>query len=274
MKKIENETLKIKGLKNEYTFIHISDAHLSYTKEDAPEEEKEMCKEHTLEWSRNGKTPLEAFDDVVDYVNTEKPDALFMTGDCVDYASKNNSAYLKEQIEKMNTEVLYVYGNHESVNYADKTKDHKYYYPLYNDLMEGNPSYRLKDYGDLLVCVIDDADKKITKEQIDFLKEQIEKNLPIILLIHIPVSTDTLKEPVECKWGEGAMSYFALDGDNPIDTTVEFCELINAKDNNIAAVFAGHIHTPYKGKLKNGTTMYVAGTAYGGYARKIKVIPE
>ena len=274
MRKIENETLKIKGLKREYTFIHISDAHLSYAPFGADDEEKALCLEHTEEWTRDGKTPLESFDEVCEFVNDEKPDALFITGDCVDYASENNSSYLKAQIGKMNTEVLYVYGNHESVNYKEKPENPKIYYPLYEDLMKGSPAYWVKDYGDLLVCAVDDADKKITKEQLDFLKKQIARNIPILLLIHIPISTATIKEPIENKWGEGAMSYFALDGDNPCSETVEYCELIKKADNNIAAIFTGHIHTPYKGEFSNGRIMYAAGAAFDGYARKITVLPE
>lgn len=274
MKIIENEVLKVKGLKKEYTFLHVSDAHLSYAPENASEDEKSLCKEHTEEWTRDGRTPQESFSRVVDFVNREKPDALFITGDCVDYASESNSKYLKEQTEKIDADVLYVLGNHESVNYREKADDTKIYYPLYKDMMSGNPSFWVKDYGDLLIVGMDDADKKITKEQISMLKEQIVRDIPIILLIHIPVSTETIKEPVENKWGEGAMSYFALDGDNPIDTTVEFCELLKQKDNNIAAVFAGHIHTPYKGEIAPGKMMYVAGSVFDGYIRKITVKPE
>lgn len=274
MRKIENEVLKIKGLKKEYTFIHISDAHLSYAPFDADEEEKSLCREHTEEWTRDGKTPLESFEEVVEFVNEEKPDALFITGDCVDYASENNSAYLKTQFGRMNTEVLYVYGNHESVNYKKKPLNPKIYYPLYEDMMNGKPSCRVKDYKDLLIVIIDDADKKITKEQLDFLKKQTERNIPILLLIHIPISTATIKEPIENKWGEGAMSYFALDGDNPCDETIEFCEFLKRNDNNIAAIFTGHIHTSYKGEFSNGRMMYAAGAAFDGYARKIKVLPE
>lgn len=274
MRKIEDETLKIKGLKKEYTFIHISDAHLSYAPKSADDEEKSLCKEHTEEWTRDGKTPLESFEEVVEFVNSEKPDALFITGDCVDYASENNSSYLKKQIDKINTDVLYVYGNHESVNYKQKPLNPKIYYPLYENMMNGTPQYWVKDYGDLLICAIDDSDKNITSEQLDFLKKQMERNIPILLLIHIPFSTATIKEPIENKWGEGAMSYFALDGDNPCDETVEFCELLKKEDNNIAAIFTGHIHTSYKGEFSNGRMMYAAGTAFDGYARRIKVLPE
>ena len=235
---------------------------------------KSLCKEHTEAWSRDGKTPRELFDVAASYINEENPDALFVTGDCVDYVGENNANYLKEQFAKINTDVLYVLGNHESVNYREKVENPKIYYPLYECITDGNPSFWVKDYGDLLIVGIDNSDKKITKEQIAMLKEEIKRNIPIILLMHIPVSTATIKEPIENKWGEGAMSYFALDGDNPIDTTVEFCELLKEKDNNIAAIFTGHIHTPYKGEFANGKMLYAAGTVFDGYVRKIEVLPE
>lgn len=262
-------TVTIPGLKNTYTFLHISDAHLAYAYPEESEYDKKMAADQAVRWTEALVPPNEAFDDMTVYAKEIGADALMVAGDCADYISEGTVRYIKEKALASGVEMLYVYGNHEGSRY-DKKTDQRSYYPMYASLMQGDPSFWVKDYGEMLIVGVDDSDKKITAEQIEKLKEQIARNIPIILLVHIPLRTEAIEEPVMKKWGTS----FMLGTDDDTELTKEFCKLVKAEKSNIKAIVAGHIHFAHEGEFAPNRMQYVSAPAYNHFARIITVKGE
>lgn len=268
---IENETIIIPGLKREYNFLHISDVHIAYATRDDNEADRKMAQEHVKKWSPIGVAPIDAFAEALKYTDEVCPDALFITGDAVDYIHDSNVKLLKEMLSEVHTPVHYVYGNHEAGSYVAKISDKRAYYPYYKDLMHGSPDFWCEDYGEFLVIGMDDSEKKITENQLAEFKKRSQRGLPIILTLHIPFYTDDIAAPVKKFWGENGDLQFTLGAANADDVTREFCELVKSPESNVAAVLAGHTHFKYKGEFAPGRIQYVAAPTFRQYMRKITV---
>lgn len=271
--KVETVSLKIPGIKRSYTFYHISDGHVMLLNPDESESERQWAENHLANWYGGNGHPAEAMAEVVDYIKEAGGDGLMIAGDCVDYISDLNVAAVKEQLARLDMDVLYVYGNHEGASYTRTIPDTKVYYPCYEDIMFGNPSYWVKDYGEFLVVGLDNSEKKITEKQMDFMKAQIARNLPIILLIHVPFFTDAIEAPVQKHWGEQGYVYFTFGNEESDESAKEFCRLVKDPESHVAAIFAGHVHFAHAGEFAPGRMQYTSAPSFSRYIRKVVVDP-
>ena len=269
MKTLDHVTLTIPGLKKTYTFLHISDAHIAVAYSDDTAEDKALAEKHALRWTNADIPPVACFEKAISCAEEVQADALFITGDCADYISDSNVKYIKEKSTSSSVEFLYAYGNHECGDYFKPVLNPRAYYSEYASLMMGTPDFWVKDYGDLLVIGVDDSDLVITPEQLSKLKEQISRNIPIVLLLHIPLCTESIFQPVMEAWG----SSFMLGTDEDSDTVKEFCNLVKSPDSNICAICAGHTHFSHVGEFAPGRMQYVAAACFFDYARKITLVP-
>ncbi|MBQ7924304.1 MAG: metallophosphoesterase [Clostridia bacterium] len=270
---VEKQILKLRGIKNTYTFFHISDAHIVYARDTDDEADKQLAAEHTDKWNIADIPPIEAFYQALALVKAQRNDGLFITGDCVDYIHPSCIEHLKETLTATGLELFYVYGNHEGGSYVETVPDTHVYYPYYKSLMRGTPACWVKDYGEMLIVGIDDSDREITHEQYDFLESQIARNLPIILLLHIPLYTESLAPSVREKWGRDGVQYFTLGSENDTPLTQAFCKRIQAADSNVQAVFAGHTHVSHTGEFAEGRLQFVAAPTFEKYIRKTVIEP-
>ncbi|MBQ2726628.1 MAG: metallophosphoesterase [Clostridia bacterium] len=266
---IEKTTVRIPGLTKRYTFCHISDVHVAYARPDEPKEAREMAEKHAQRWSPNGILPVDALDAALNHADRIHADGVFLCGDCADYLSDGTAAYLHDRIARTETEVFFVCGNHEGGDYYKKVEDLRVCYPVYADLMYGSPAFWVRDMGEFLIIGMDDSDKNIRREQISALEEQLERGKPIVLLIHIPVYTAAIDPPVRTQWGPGGCDYFTLGLPHDPPLSREFCKLLSQKDNNIAAIFAGHIHLAHEGEFAPGKMQYTSAPTFTGYLREV-----
>jgi len=273
MLQVENIELKVKGIKKSYSFIHTSDAHIAYAYPNEPESERELAKVHTKKWQSGDITPYEYFSDLIDYTNESDVDGLIIAGDCVDYISEGCFKYIKDKFDTLNKDLLYVYGNHESARYYDHS-DHFEHYPDYAPLMHGDPSFWVKDYGDLLVVGLDNSygKERIKEAHIAKLKEQCARNIPILLIMHIPITTESNYETIKNMWGNDAYFFFGTEEDAPLSR--EFASFVMSENNNIAAIFAGHEHLSHNGEFSFGRMQFISAPTYKGCIKKVTLIPE
>jgi len=265
----ENTAVKISVLKNTYNFVHVSDSHISVYDQDSTADEIEFANKHAKQWSVPGLDQKQAFCDAVEYADKSNADGLMVTGDCVDFIYKPNLDYVKEKFAAMKTELLYVPGNHETGDYDFKPSRAGISEPFisnYNDLMFGDPSFWVKDFGELLIIGIDDSTRCVSESQLSRLKEQSKRGLPIILLMHIPLNTEAITPAVIAKWGEGGLSHFTLGHEKHDDITKEFCKFVKSTESNVEAVIAGHSHLPenHHGEFAPGRYQHVAVPTFTG----------
>ncbi|MCQ2432892.1 MAG: metallophosphoesterase [Clostridia bacterium] len=273
----EFETLKIKGLKKTYRFMHISDCHIyarSADNDEVDAKQTESCLEKRS-WQATDKTPAEEFSAALALADKENVDALMITGDAMDFYSPGNLQFIKNEIAGIRTEVLYAFGNHEDGHYSRKLKKEDCY-PSLAPLMMGTPDFWVRDYGDLLVIGMDDSSHSFTDEQIEKLRKECERGIPVLLMIHVPVIADGVEGPAKKQWGENAVEYFFLgEGDqNKYPQTKAFVDFVNDSTTPIKAIIAGHVHIANVSTLPGGRPQYLAAPTGTAYARFLTVEPE
>lgn len=277
---VHTETVRVtaKNLKRNYRFLHISDAHVSVAFPDAPQETRDFAAKQAKRWSLGVLTSTEAFDEVLGFTKTARPDGLLMAGDCVDYIADANIAHMESRLAALKGEgvdPLYAYGNHEGGSYTETIPDSRVYYPKYRALMGDTPDFWVKDYGDLLVVGVDDSDRAVTPAQLEKMRavtaEANERGISILLLLHVPLHSEALAPAVLPVWGPSFM-LGSLPTDPP--EVHAFCELVKSPESPVAAVFAGHIHFAHAGELAEGRMQYVSAPAFEGYAREVLVCGE
>ncbi len=280
--RIEESHLALPGLTRKYTFVQIADAHISIPDGTGPEEVLEKQRESVTGWENQGiGVPSEMFTAAVDTIGQMKPDGLMVAGDCVDYSGHATVQFLKEQLNKVPTEtdVLYTLGNHEGRNIVPEGADepgHTDFYPVYQEMLGYNPSFWVKDYGEFLVVGVDNSTRRITQEQMEKMKEQCARNLPIILMVHIPLFTDSIEWALQDRWGEKGYVEFSVGTEEDTPLTKEFCRMVKAPESNVAAIVAGHTHfkRSHSGLFAPGRQQFVAAPFITGYMRRLVVEPD
>ena len=252
---IEQIRIAIPSLTKEYHFMHFSDTHIAYAYPEDTEEDTALAEEQSKNWSAFCNTAVENFELLMQEAKERKPDALFMAGDIADYYSESNLRYLTEQLNGCGVLPVYAYGNHEGASYVKNLGDPRQFYPAYSKLMTDTPDFHVQDFGEFLVAAVDNSDHHIREEQLVKLKEVFDRGLPVLLLMHIPLSTEAILPPMEAKWGKNP-AYFMLGTDAEPETTREFCRMVMAEDSPVAAVFAGHVHFQHSGEFSAGRMQY------------------
>ena len=274
----ERIEIRAKGVKGSYRFLHISDAHVAVADENASDGERALAEKQSKRWSLGVLTSTEAFEEMLKYVGHIHPDALLIAGDAVDYFGEANASFMKDRLDALKREginTLYAYGNHEGASYLESIPDYRAYYYLYTDVMSGDPSFQIMDLGDLLIVAVENSTRDITEGQLERMKAAIadakEREISIILLMHIPIFAEELAPRVLKIWGPSFM-IGSLPEDSPV--VHEFCNLVKAEDSPIAAVLAGHIHYSQKGFVSEGRMQYVTAPAFEGFVYDITVNGE
>jgi len=265
--------VKIPGLDRTYTFFHTSDTHAVYALDSEPHIAKEFADRHTDKWNQDGFIPRETLDTALEDAAREKADGIFLCGDILDYYSEGTFWYVRDRLIKSGVPLYYVFGNHEDATYGYGGLPHDQAYIKFAEFMFDSPALWSKDLGAFLIVGVDNSTRQITQEQLDGLEKLMAVGKPILLLMHIPVKTDDLMEAVDAFWKgwEGASLYFTLGQETDSMLTKKFCDMLRQPDNNIKAIFAGHIHTSYEGEYAPGKMQYVSTPSYRGIIRKVIV---
>ena len=264
--KAETVTLYLPGLERDYIFYHISDCHLAYALPEEGPEAAQKAEEETKAWSYTGLLPKEAFDQALKMVEEDGADGLFLCGDVADYLSEGTLTAVRKALGSTKTPKFYVCGNHERSGV--EPPDSRDFYPAYADLMDGTPGFWMRDFGVFVVVGMDDGDKMMRPEQLEQLEQQFAKQKPILLLIHIPILTEAIMDPVKQKWGENGPDYFLLGQENDTEYSRRFCRMLADPAAPIKAVFAGHIHLEHAGEIIPGRMQYTSGPVFEGKIRK------
>jgi len=263
-------------MKKEYHFLHIADVHIAWADRDESEEDQLIAQIETEKWSPMGVTPQEAWELMENYIKEQEDDidALLIAGDCLNYFSTGNYRLLKHKLELFPTDVLYTPGNHELAIYTDtQPVIGQCYHEYYDMFMAGNADFWVRDYNDFLIIGINNADKDITQVQLEKLKEQISREIPVILLMHIPLQTEAVLEAIEKRWGDRDLYFVFEANENASEYAKEFSRLVRNPESNVVAILAGHIHAAHEGEFAPERVQYTAAPLHDKYIRKIVIAP-
>lgn len=180
-------------------------------------------------------------------------DFVALVGDIISYPSHSGVEYIRRTMDGGGVPWAYISGNHDwhyegeegpqtmlRARWAEKRLK-----PLYQD---ENLLMFAKVVKGLRLLFVDDSVYQILPEQLDFLKSELAKGEPTILLMHIPIYTPgrgiTLGSP---DWGWDVDKGWKIEGrerwpkEGCGETTKEFCRLALTAPN-LLGIFTGHHH--------------------------------
>lgn len=269
--------------------FHITDTHLSvddWRGEKYQEFSKRMAGAYqTNHHFQTGEelTTTESFELTLQLAKEQKADFLALTGDIFSFPSVAAVEWVLQQLKATEIPFAYVAGNHDwhyegmegSSIFLREIFTHKNLWPMYQ---ENNPLYAAYNFNGLRFVCIDNSTYEILPEQLDFLQQQIESNIPFLLLLHIPLFMPGRPIGFGCanpEWGEKSDKNFKIErrekwrkGGHTKVTFSFYEEVFNAQ--NLLAILAGHTHRPTI-DIKNGVPQLVSAHNASAYYSEINL---
>ena len=203
---IAMETILVPGLNRSYEFMFITDSHIMRADESDTAEVRALEQQRRAGFVNSlGITSTDQFPKYIDYANQYGVDAVLLGGDIVDYPSQNNINLLKGYLAKLNCPYLYVLGNHDW-NYPWENMTavaEEQYRPLFSDFIKnGTLEANYLEYDELIILAVDNSTGQINPQALPVVKDVLTRGKPVIILMHVPLQTDSLLSEVIGLWGE------------------------------------------------------------------------
>ncbi|MBQ7720446.1 MAG: metallophosphoesterase [Clostridia bacterium] len=263
----KENTLTIPGVTGERLIMHITDSHLHVRDGLSTDEEKAEAERQEAHWmtgkenfARGNGEPFgdaqrisstEAFEKALALAGELKPDLLVLTGDNLDYMHPAGERYLRSRLGGYGGKFLCVPGNHESESC--------------NGVW--SPGVRTCDLGGAVVAAIDDRKGTLTDGDLAELERICGEGKPVIVVCHIPVSTDLCRGEME-KLG----AYFYIDSRSEDENARRFVSLLES--GAVKAVICGHVHGYHRMEIAPGVTQIIGSQAMAGAVDLVTVKGE
>ena len=240
------------GLPQPLRILQVSDCHLSACCEEDSDKAKEKSKKKTAAFQKEagGVTQEQRLQEALEL--SADYDALVFTGDVADSPSRANLDHLQSVLE--GRRYLYTFGNHDYYTYdsdSGNAEDRDRFLDDFLRFLPCDPSMDSMNAGGVNLVILDDSLAQFSWLQLEFLKAEIAKGLPILLFLHLPVYSPTFV-PQAYEWWDSSMCVGTpqdvLDAHGetdpkmpPEESTKAVLELIRTEPL-IKAVFASHLH--------------------------------
>lgn len=280
---ISREEITIPGLTKEYHLFFLADSHISLCDDRDPEVQEKADARQAAFVNGEGISSWETFDRLVCASNTLGSDLFIMGGDIIDSAMYASIDYLKTELDKLDAPYLYSLGNHD-FEYGEEYFSaiaYEEYLPRLGEVTT-EETYQIREYEDLIIFSANDKNNQIDQSTVDGLKLAMEKDKPVILVLHVPLEpltqdTALLDETIRV-WGASKAGrskvIIGKDGCRPKQATQEFIKLVTAENSPVKLVLGGHIHFYHKDQLTDTLTQIVTGAAYEKNALYVTLKPE
>lgn len=276
--KIIKTTIDI-GLGHEYKFLHITDTHIALDDDNLPPSDRYQCFDKDFE-----NCSVEYYHMAAAYA---KENGLIMlnTGDFLDFLSKKNFEFADKYL--MNTDTIYAAGNHDfchRVGFAKEDYQYKWdHIKLSAPHLPNNLYFYSRVIDGVNFVTLDNSYYLMTDGQIELLKAEAARGLPIVLGVHNPFYNEDHAKKVlgagnNCAYLVGApeelLETYPPDRraqQTPDAPTLRAIEYIHSEPM-IKAIIAGHTHHNFEETLPNGVPQITTAGSYTGYVREITLI--
>jgi len=269
--------------------FHITDTHLSIDDERGlkyQQYSKRMAAAYKS--NRNFKTgelysAKESFEQTLQLAKEQEVDFLALTGDIFSFPSEAAVEWVLQKLNNTGIPFAYVAGNHDwhyegmkgSEQQLRETWTKKHLLPMYQGK---KPMFASYDFNGIRFVCIDNSTYEILPEQLTFFKKQVQLDMPIVLLMHIPLYMPGRPIGYGCanpEWCEVHDTNFKIErrekwekGGHTKVTFDFYDEVFNAP--NLVSILTGHIHRAAI-DIKNGIPQIVSGLNAAGYYTDIKI---
>ena len=256
--KIINSTLEI-GVSVPFKILHISDTHLAYADMRDGERKVKLAKDRAP-YFKAGESVLEC----VSKMSKELNAPIVHTGDLIDFVSEANLERVKTFVD--GNDIFMAAGNHEFSLFVGEAKEDAAYreqsLSKVQSVFKNDIRMSSSVIGGVNFVAIDNGYYLIEKEQLDFIKKEVQKGLPVILLVHTPFYEKNLYEDQMKKENsaylvavpEELMEEYPAhrkEQQKADEATLQAVEYI-AGEPAIKGVISGHLHDNYDGFTESG----------------------
>lgn len=275
------------GLDAPFKALHISDNHIALA--DARDDERKI---------RLAEGRTAAFDGSQAPGAAEREYALqrayacahnlpvLHTGDLCDFVSYKNLDYAQETLKDI--DYFMAVGNHEFSLYVGEAFEDVPYkmqsFDLVQSYFRNDLHFASRVMGGINFVALDNGYYRFDADQLARMKQEIDKGLPIVLMMHNPLHTDELYRVMmeerhqSCAYLTGTpdeqLACYPKDRfiqQKPDEDTMAFIEYVYTQPL-IRAVLSGHLHFNYETRLPSGIMQYVTGGGYVGDTREIEFV--
>lgn len=257
------------GAEKPFSLLHISDTHLTLAndRDDARKLElaqrrarvfphaEEMLREVSAEAKKKG-LPIVHSGDLTDFVSCANIDAARKFTDSHD--------------------VFFAAGNHEFSLYVGEAFEDAAYrnksLATVQSAFKNDIRFSSRVINGVNLVAVDDSYYRFEPEQLEKLKAEVSRGLPIVLLMHTPLYTPELYRTIRFERGnksgclvnvppEKMTDYepYRIRQQSADEITREACEYI-VSTPEIRAIIAGHVHFDGEFSIHPGLTQYLTGT--------------
>ena len=257
--------LKI-GADKSFEIIHISDTHITFADERNEERKIALAKDRANCFPEAQKVLTEAC-----RTAKERNAVIMHTGDLIDFVSFANFDAVKKLTDE--NDLFMAAGNHEFSHYLGEAKEDAAYRNLSLDMVQrsfrNNIRMASRIINGINFVALDNGYYLFEPEQLDFLKAEVQKGLPVVLLIHTPLFAQELYDICMQKWDnaylagvpEELMQCYPPDRyeqQKADSTTLETIKYIS-EQKNIKAILTGHLHFTYEGLFEGKIPQLING---------------
>ena len=268
------------GLVQPIRILQVSDCHLSGCCEEDSEKAKAKSKKKTAEFLKEtgGVTQEQRLKEALDL--SAEYDALALTGDIADSPSRANLELLASMLE--GRRYLYTFGNHDYYTYdsdSGNADDRERFLDDFLRFLPCDPTMDSLQVGGVNLVALDDSLAQFSALQLEFLKAEAAKGLPILLFLHLPIYSPTFV-PQAYEWWDSSMcvgtpaDVLAAHGETDPKMRAEVETLLMLdyirEEPLIKAVFASHLHFSDEANVL-GKPQFVNKPCYLGSAREILI---
>ena len=268
------------GLVQPIRILQVSDCHLSGCCEEDSEKAKAKSKKKTAEFLKEtgGVTQEQRLKEALDL--SAEYDALVFTGDITDSPSRANLELLASMLE--GRRYLYTFGNHDYYTYdsdSGNADDRERFLDDFLRFLPCDPTMDSLQVGGVNLVALDDSLAQFSALQLEFLKAEAAKGLPILLFLHLPIYSPTFV-PQAYEWWDSSMcvgtpaDVLAAHGETDPKMRSEAETLLMLdyirEEPLIKAIFASHLHFSDEANVL-GKPQFVNKPCYLGSAREILI---
>lgn len=280
------------GASKPFTALHVSDSHM--TRVDG----RDVQRKHDLAAGRGRIFPkAEHYFDLQVRYALQKGHMMIHTGDMIDFVSERNVEFVRSQMRV--GEWAASVGNHEFSQFVGEAKEDQAYKNQSREKIQWaygkNISVSSKVVNGVNFVAVDDVYYNFTAEQLEAMKREVKKGLPIVMLCHVPLYTPKHCEANlksnggRCAYMTGApleiTSKYQCDPNLPEDQqwrnrsvqqfsdepTLEFIAWLKQQPL-LKAILCGHCHAFYEEQFSPSAKQYTVGAGYVGDCYEIEFV--
>lgn len=243
------------GAEKPFSVIHISDTHLTYADLRDGEAKVELAKGRVTCFPFDPEAVLEKASETARELNAP----ILHTGDLIDFVSVANLERAARFVSE--NDVFTAAGNHEFSLYVGEAWEDAAYrnrsLATVQKAFTNDIRMSARVIGGVNFVALDNSYYLFEEEQLAFLKNEVEKGLPVVLLLHNPLYERALYDrmmqtapcayivdtPEELMQGYEDHRYRQQKADEITHETVAYI----AAEERIKAIIAGHLHFNYEG---------------------------